>query len=143
MATTFVPEPDISKPCTLLSDGVIASALGVRSTGGKTNSRAMFVGCDYTLRGAGGAGTMTLYVATTRGPQIYSATQEGGGFADVSGVGTQAAYNAEDGRFIVHTDKAFVELMLPFNMKGATSSSTTGAEKAGTTLAKQVLTGVH
>ena len=103
----------------------------------------MFVGCDYTLRGTGGTGTMTLYVATTRGPQIYTATQEGGGFTDVSGVGTQAAYNAEDGRFIVHTDKAFVEITLPFSLKGATSSNTAGAEKAGTTLAKQVLSGVH
>jgi hypothetical protein len=127
----------------LLSDSVISSALGVRSTGGKTNSRAMFVGCDYTLAGAGGSGTMTLYVATVRGPQIYSATQEGGGFADVSGVGTQAAYNAEDGRFIVATDKAFVEIMLPVNLKGATSSSTSGAERAGVTLAKHVLSGVH
>lgn len=106
---------------------------------GKPNSRALFVGCDYALTGSGGSGTLVLYAATSRGPQIYGSVLSGGGFDNVPGVGSKAAYSPEDGRFIVTTDQDFVELILPFNLKGATSDTPNGATQAGMALAKKVL----
>jgi hypothetical protein len=123
----------------LLSKDTIDSSLGVTSEIGKSNSGAQFVGCSYSLTGSGGTGTLILHVATARGDQIYGAVDSGGGYSDVPGVGTQAAYNAEVGQFIARTDKDFVELTLPFAMKGSTSASPDGAKKAGTALAKKVL----
>jgi hypothetical protein len=139
---TFVPTPDVGDPCTLLPASLIASTLGVKSEDGAQNSRAQFAGCNYSLTGSSGSGQLILYLSTGRGPQIYNATQSGGGFTDVSGVGAQAAYNSEDGRFIARTDKDFVELTLPFNLKGATSDSPDGAKKAGTTLVNKVLSSI-
>jgi len=139
---TFVPTPDVGNPCTLLPASLITSTLGVKSEDGTPNSRAQFAGCNYSLTGSAGTGELSLYLSTGRGPQIYSATQSGGGFTDVSGVGVQAAYNSEDGRFIARTDKDFVELTLPYNLKGAKSDSPNGAEKAGTTLANKILSNI-
>lgn len=139
---TFVPTPDVGDPCSLLPSSLITSALGVKSEGGTPNSRAQFTGCNYSLTGSSGSGELILYLSTGRGPQIYNATQSGGGFTDVPGVGAQAAYNSEDGRFIARTDKDFVELTLPYNLKGATSDSPAGAKKAGTTLANKVLSSI-
>jgi hypothetical protein len=126
----------------LLPATLIESTLAVKSEDGTPNSRAQFAGCNYSLTGSSGSGQLILYLSTGRGPQIYSATQSGGGFSDVSGVGAQAAYNSEDGRFIARTDKDFVELTLPFNLKGATSDSPDGAKKAGTTLANKILSSI-
>jgi len=81
-----------------------------------------------------------MYLATERGPQIYGAAQAGGGFSNVSGVGTQAAYNSEDGRFIASTDKNFVELTIPSDLKGLTAAKAT---QAGQTLANKVLSELH
>jgi hypothetical protein len=139
---TFVPTPDVGDPCTLLSASLIESTLDVKSEEGTPNSRAQFAGCNYSLTGSSGSGELILYLSTGRGQQIYNATQSGGGFSDVSGVGVQAAYNSEDGRFIVRTDNDFVELTLPFNLKGAKSDSPDGAKKAGTTLANKVLSAI-
>lgn len=131
--------PGLDDPCSLLSKDVIDSALGVDSGMGKSNSGAAFIGCGYDLKASGGTGSLDLHVATDRAQQIYGAVESGGGFSDISGVGTQAAYNSEDGRFIARTDKDFVALSLPTDLKGATSASPAGAKKAGTTLAQKVL----
>jgi hypothetical protein len=140
---SVTPKPStvagLDDPCSLLSKDAIDAALGVESGVGTSNSGAAFVGCSYGLKGSAGTGSLVLHVATDRAEQIYDAVETGGGFSDVSGVGTKAAYNSEDGRFIVRTDKDFVELTLPSDLKGATSASPAGAKKAGTTLTEKVL----
>ncbi|HEX3815216.1 MAG TPA: hypothetical protein VHX59_20470 [Mycobacteriales bacterium] len=140
---SVTPKPStvagLDDPCSLLSKDAIDAALGVESGVGTSNSGAAFVGCSYGLKGSAGTGSLVLHVAADRAEQIYDAVETGGGFSDVAGVGTKAAYNSEDGRFIVRTDKDFVELTLPSDLKGATSASPAGARKAGTTLTEMVL----
>lgn len=137
--TTDAPTASVHDACSLLSAAAVARAVGASSASPSPQSQGQFVSCAYAVRTSGGSGTVYLDVATSRAAQIYSAVDSGGGFQNVAGVGAAAAYAAEDGRFIARTAARFVGITLPVDAKGSTVSTPTGAQKAGSTLAKQAL----
>jgi hypothetical protein len=117
----------------------VTEFLDVASAKPTSTNQGTIHSCEYAVAAGPPVAKLYLDVSTTRGPSIYTATQQSGGFTAVTGVGDQAAYNGEDGRFIVRDHDAFVLITVPVALASSSVASPAEATKVASAMANRVL----
>ncbi|MGI8868040.1 MAG: hypothetical protein ACR2F6_04105 [Mycobacteriales bacterium] len=99
--------------------------------------------CTYKVSVGGIRGQLYLDVSNDRGASLFGQTRSSGAFDAIRGVGDEAAYNPEDGRFAVRDGNDYLLLTLPITLGGSTVTTTAQATQVGAAMAKRAVAGMR